>query len=56
MVAALGISDEAAKWMSLELGLVAAGGHGYFSMTEEASFPLPLEPMERLVANDCGFA
>ncbi len=53
--AALETSDEAAMWTSHEPELVAVVVPGYSSMTEEATFPLPLVPMERWDASDCGF-
>ncbi len=41
--------------MSHEPELVAVVVPGYSSMIEEATFPLPLWPMERWDARDCGF-
>ena len=55
MAAVLEIFDVAARWSSHELGLVAVADPGYSSTTGQATFPLPLGPMERLDASDCGF-
>jgi hypothetical protein len=55
MAAVLEIFDVAARWSSHELGLVAVADPGYSSKTGQATFPLPLGPMERLDASDCGF-
>jgi hypothetical protein len=48
-------SERAARWMSRESEPAAAVSHGYSSMTAEVSFPLPLGPMERWDASNCGF-
>ncbi len=55
MAAVLEICDEAARWSSHELELVAVADPGYSSMIGQATFPLLLGPMERYDASDCGF-
>ncbi len=55
MAAVIEIFDVAARWSSHELELVAVADPGYSSMTGQATFPLPLGPMERRDASDCGF-
>ncbi len=55
MAAVLEIFDVAARWSSHELKLVAVADPGYSLMTGQATFPLPLGPMERYDAIHCGF-
>ncbi len=55
MAAVLEIFDGAVRWSSHDLELVAVAGPGYFSRTGQATFPLPLGPMERQDASNCGF-
>jgi hypothetical protein len=47
MAAVLETFDGAASWSSHEPELAAIADPGYSSMTGQATFPLPLGPMER---------
>ncbi len=55
MAAVIRTSDEAARRTSHEPELVAVFVSECSAMIEEATFPLPLGPMERWDESDCGF-